>query len=236
MNRQDVFSVIEQNIEQKCSGKVLHILNGSCMLEKFQKERKIRKGCTYIPFNEAMCWGGANEEIFSQAFIEKRVNALKSTREIYNEIVLEPLKPLFEETFDLIIMWFGDDMFCQINMLTIIGYLEQMNYDGDLLLCIGTEDKDEFLPEAYEMNVEGALEKYRELVCRQQMPKQELLPVTYQMAKLYLEYRLETSEINKYIMKHMHKEKEVLVEELLQRFPQYGLGDLQYEMMIEEVR
>lgn len=225
-----------ENREQKYLGKVLHILNGSCMLEAFKQNGKMEEGCTYVPFNEAMCWGTADEQIFSEPFIEKRVQSLKSTKEMYKEIVLEPLKPLFEESFDQIVMWFGDDLFCQINMLTMMAYLEQINYNGDLQLCIGTEDEEEFLPECYKVTVEGALEAYRVLVCHQQMPQQELLPITAQMAKLYLEYRLATSEINQYIMNHPNKEKELLVEELLGRFPQYGLGDLQYEMMIDDMR
>ncbi|MGL4736013.1 MAG: hypothetical protein ACRCW2_01045 [Cellulosilyticaceae bacterium] len=227
---------IQTEIKQKYPRNVLHILNGGCMLEAFRESGKMQPGCTYVPFNEAMCWGHADEQIFSEAFIKNRIASLDSTKEQYEQIVMTPLKPLFEEQYDLVVMWFGEDMFCQINMLTMMAYLEQVGYTGDLLLCIGSESGDAFLPEAYEVKLEGSLANYREILCQQQMPKGELLPVTYQMTKLYLGYRQEDSEINRYIKSGSKKNKEELVEELLTTFPQYGLGDLQYEQMIEGVR
>lgn len=235
MINQQAVGKIQKEIEQKYSSKILHILNGSCMLEDFKRNGQIKEGCTYIPFNEAMCWKEADDVIFSKEFIRKRAASLNSTEEEYTHIVLHPLKPLFEEKFDLIVMWFGDDMFCQINMLTVMGFLEQRGYTGDLLLCVVCESDDERLPEAYEVQLEGSLEKYRDIICKHEMPKQELLPLTYKMVKLYLGYRDENSEISKYIIKNKNKEKQVLVGELLKIFPQYGLGDLQYEMIIEEL-
>ncbi|MFX0549771.1 hypothetical protein ACOAKC_10600 [Hathewaya histolytica] len=65
-----------------------------------------------------MCWGEADKEIFSTSFIKKRVQSPNITMEDYTRIVLTPLEPLFNEEFDIIVLWFGDDMFCQINMLT----------------------------------------------------------------------------------------------------------------------
>ena len=51
---------------------------------------------------------------------------------------------------------------------------------------------------------------------------------------LYLGYREEKSDIIRYIKNNLHKEN--LVEELLKLFSQYGLGDLQYKWMIEEIK
>lgn len=55
----------------------------------------------------------------------------------------------------------------------------------------------------------------------------EVLFVTYQAMNLYLYYREENSDIIRYIKKNLNKEN--IVEELLTLFPQYGLGDLQYQ-------
>lgn len=227
--------ITQRDFEKNSVGKSLHILNGSCMLEAFKQNGTMCKGDSYMPFNEAMCWGKSDTEIFSQTFIKRRAKSLKSTEDDYRKIVLEPLKPLFDKKFGRIVMWFGEDMFCQINMMTMMAYLDQIHYDGNVLLCIVKEEKNEFSPKIYEVSIEGAWEKYKMLVCQQQMPNQGLLSITWQMAKLYLEYHHATSEINQYIMKHCHKEKWILVNELIQKFPQYGLGDLQYEMMIEEI-
>ncbi|MEF9960713.1 MAG: hypothetical protein RR448_03640 [Niameybacter sp.] len=234
MNGQ-IIDKIQEEIEKKYHGKVLHILNGSCMLEEFKASGNIKEHWTYIPFNEAMCWGEADEVIFGEEFIKKRARSLKSTEQEYSQIVLEPLKPLAEETFDLIVMWFGEDMFCQINVVTLMGFLEQINYTGDLLLHRVCEGVDERLPEVYEVELGGSLVKYQDIICKHQMPSQELLPVTYEMVKLYLNYRDKNSEISQYIINNSEKGRRELVKTLLNTFSQYGLGDLQYEMIIEEL-
>jgi hypothetical protein len=51
---------------------------------------------------------------------------------------------------------------------------------------------------------------------------------------LYLSYRDENSDIISHIKKNLNKEN--IVEELLALFPQYGLGDSQYQWMIEEIK
>ena len=236
MTKNEVIDKIQGQVAEKYETKVLHILNGGCMLEDFRKNGRMKENFTYVPFNEAMCWGEADEEVFSGAFIKKRVESLHTTEEDYKKIVLEPLEPLFKDKFDLIVMWFGDDMFCQINMLTVLGFLEQIGYDGDLLFCMAHESTDEMLPDAHEIILEGSLEKYRSIVCNHKMPSHELLPVMYQGASLYLSYRSETSEISRYIIQNLNKELKDLIYELLRTFPQYGLGDLQYEMMIKQCK
>lgn len=234
--KDETIEKIQEQVGKRYESKVLHILNGGCMLEDFKKNGRMKENFTYVPFNEAMCWGEADEEIFSAEFIKKRVNSLDTTEEDYKRIVLEPLAPLFKDTFDVIVMWFGDDMFCQMNMLTVLAFLEQANYEGDLLFCMALEHTDEMLPDAYEIILEGSLDNYRSIMCKRQMPSQKLLPVMYQGASLYLNYRSKTSEISRYILQNINKETRKLIGELLQTFPGYGLGDLQYEMMIEELK
>lgn len=234
--KDEVIHNIQEEISEKYQANVLHILNGSCMMEDFKKNKRINEKCTYIPFNEAMCWGEADEEIFSDMFIEKRVQSLNGTIEQYKSIVLNPLEPLLKNKFDTIVLWFGDDMFCQINMLTILAFLEQCNFGGDVLFCMAIENTDEMLPDAYEVDIKGSLQKYKSIVCNKEMTTEKLMPVMYQAVSLYLNYRSKNSEINRYIMQNISKEKDRLIIDLLKTFPQYGLGDLQYEMLIKNLR
>lgn len=234
MTKDEVIEKIQEQVAEKYEAKVLHILNGGAMLEDFKQNGRMKGNFTYVPFNEAMCWGEADEEVFSAEFIKKRVESLNTTEEDYRKIVMEPLEPLFKDKFNIIVMWFGDDMFCQINMLTVLGFLEQVGYEGGLLFCMVHESTDEILPDAHEMILEGSLEKYRSIVCNRKMPSCELLPFMYQGASLYLSYRSETSEISRYIIQNLNKQPKELISELLQTFPKYGLGDLQYEMMIKD--
>ncbi|ERI91923.1 transcriptional regulator, AraC family [Clostridiales bacterium oral taxon 876 str. F0540] len=232
----EVIYSLQEEISEKYQANVLHILNGSCMMDEFKDNKWISDKFTYIPFNEAMCWGEADEKIFSDSFIEKRVQSLNTTIEHYRSIVLYPLEPLLKDKFDTIVLWFGDDMFCQINMLTILAYLEQCNFEGDVLFCMANEVTDEMLPDAYEVDIKGSLQKYKSIVCKKEMTKEKLMPVMYQAVSLYLNYRSKNSEINRYIMQNINRENSKLITDLLKTFPQYGLGDLQYEMLIKNLR
>ncbi|MTI70326.1 MAG: AraC family transcriptional regulator [Firmicutes bacterium] len=227
---------IQEELSEKYKSNVLHILNGNCMMDKFEKNRRINEKFTYIPFNEAICWGEADEEIFSDAFIEIRVQSLNTTIEQYRSIVLNPLEPLYKNKFDTIVLWFGDDMFCQINMLTILAYLEQCNFEGDVLFCMANEVTDEMLSHAYEIEINGYLQKYKSIVCKKEMTAEKLMPAMYKAVSLYLNYRTKNSEINRYILQNISKDNSKLIKDLLKTFPQYGLGDLQYEMLINNIR
>lgn len=179
---EEAIKTLQKKIEARHQANILHVLNGFHMLKRFKDNNLIKENQTYVPFNEAMCWGEADTKIFSDSFIEKRVKSLKTTEVEYRRIVLESLKPLFKEKFDSIVLWFGDDMFCQINLITILAYLEQSGYKGDVLFCMVLERIDDILPDAFKIDVEG------------------------------------------------------YSDDLLCRFPEYGLGDLQYQTMIEDNR
>ncbi|MGF7057935.1 helix-turn-helix transcriptional regulator [Brassicibacter mesophilus] len=228
----DTIKNLQEKIETKYPVNILHVLNGSCMLEKFKNDKLIKEKATYVPFNEAMCWGETDAEIFSYSFIEKRVKSLKTTEEEYRKIVLEPLRPLFEEKFDIIVLWFGDDMFCQMNLITILAYLEQVGYNGDVLFCMALERIDDMLSDAFEIDINGYLGIYKAVLYSHQKPASEMMPVTYQAIKMYLTYKERESPIVRYIKTNLGKGD--LIADLLSLFPEYGLGDLQYQIMIDE--
>lgn len=230
----DLFDGLQDQILSNYPVEVLHVLNGKCMLEDFTKHGYFKENCTYIPFNEVMCWGRGGENLFSRDFILHRVEALKTSIEDYQKIVLEPLKPLFKKDFNTIVLWFGKDMFCQINLLSIMAYLNYHQFRGDVLLCIKDEARDQMLNEAYAVDIEGCYQIYKSVVCQHEMPKNKLMPVMYQAINLYLNYRNQSSKINRYIREHIDKNYDSLLRDLMTRFEEYGLGDLQYKMMIDE--
>lgn len=234
MNNKTITAIQEQ-VSGSYPVEVLHILNGTCMMNEFKENGHFKENTTYIPFNEAMCWGSVSAELFSDTFINKRVKSLQTTVEEYKSIVMEPLKPLFLNNFNTVVLWFGSDMFCQINMLTILAYLDKNDFAGHVLFCMKNEITNEMLPEAYEIDITGSYKKYISILCNKEMPEGKILPVTYQAVVLYLNYMLENSEINKYIRNNANKEKKALVKDLLKTFPQYGLGDILYDLMINNI-
>ncbi|WDV44203.1 AraC family transcriptional regulator [Clostridiaceae bacterium M8S5] len=226
---------IQNEISGKNSVKVLHVLNGRCMMQEFKENGHFKEDTTYIPFNEAMCWGSVTEDLFSDAFIKARVMSHQITVKEYKNNVIKPLEPLFLNDFNTIVLWFGSDMFCQINMLTILAYLDKSDFLGDVLFCMKNEIANEMLPEAYEIDSAGSYENYLSILCKKEMPVNKMLPATYQAASLYLSYRSPNSEINDYIRKNSSKDRKTLIKDLLKTFPQYGLGDVQFDMMISDI-
>lgn len=212
---------------------VLNILNGQMMYDNF-KEHKLMEYGGFAPFNEAMCVGDTVEDIFSPEFIACRLAAHKVTLEQYKQITLEPLQELFNGNIECIVLWFGDDMFCQINFLTVLAYLEQINFRGKIFFNLVRENTMEI--ERFEVAVKGYKELYNKAVVYRELPDGIPLPVLYNGIRLYLEYLNEENEITLYIKNHLGLSENVLMKRLFKIFPQYGLGDTQYMELIRNCK
>jgi hypothetical protein len=210
-----------------------HILNGTEMHKRF-KETGFLKTEEMIPFNEAMCWGETCENIFSDEFIEMRSKVHHVTRDQYTDITLKPLGPLFHESVDHIALWFDEDMFCQMNVLTILAWLEQREYKGAIDLHLVDE---QYKPVSeYSLKAKGYAAVYELVMIHRTMPEEVVLKPLKKGIELYLNYREKDSELMVYIQKHRDVPAEVLVSLMIENFREYGLGDTQYFEMIEEYR
>ena len=211
----------------------LNILNGQSMYNYFKKHHLDENG-EYVPFNEAMCVGEAAAHIFSHEFIKYRCEAHSITMEQYKEHTLKPLHMLSENRFSDIILWFDDDMFCQINLLTLLAYLDQINYLKKITFnLVGENFK---LLQCFNFSVQGYNEIYNQVMINKSIPQNVDLPVMNNGINLYLEYLKEENDITQYIKTHEDLEKGILLRELLNTFIQYGLGDTQYMHLIEKCR
>lgn len=212
---------------------ILNILNGQAMLNYFKHHHFDEEG-VYVPFNEAMCAGKVTSEIFSNQFIEYRCSAHHVTVKQYNELTLKPLQVLFDNQFSDIVLWFDDDMFCQINLLTLLAYLDQINYIRKITFnLVGHKFK---VVESYEFGVQGYYEIYKQVMINRCIPQNINLPIMENGIRLYFEYIKEENEITAYIRQHADLQSNISVKGLLEVFPQYGLGDTQYIQLIERYR
>lgn len=211
----------------------LHILNGMVMYEVFQK-RGFLNGEKMIPFNEAMCNGEAHEDIFSEAFIKIRANVHQVTVEDYKNITIQALKPLLTKQFSKLNLWFDSDMFCQINILTILGWLDESGYEEELTIIIVDS---EFNPiETYTFQPSGYHSIYKKVLIDKKLPEENLIEPIQKGIELYLSHLQPDSEIIQFIEEHSHMSNEDLVTKLLANFSYYGLGDTQYNKIIELIR
>lgn len=80
----------------------------------------------FIPFNEAMIQGNAPQPLFDEAFIEERCQTHHVSIEEYKTVMKDFL--LFTKEihqYSSIILWFGEDAFCQANLITLFAYFKQ---------------------------------------------------------------------------------------------------------------
>ncbi|TCJ00940.1 helix-turn-helix domain-containing protein, partial [Cytobacillus praedii] len=156
---------------------VLNILNGQAMYEMF-KENRLMEDSHYAPFNEAMCVNAATKQVFDREFINIRAAGHNESIENYIKKVISPLDNLFNNKYKCIVLWFGEDMFCQMNLLTILSYLEQSGYEGKVYLNCFRED--DFKVSQTELRLGYYDSVYKDVLVNHKKPSNELLPVMYQ--------------------------------------------------------
>lgn len=212
---------------------VLHILNGQVMYEEF-KNNRLMGDSDYAPFNEAMCVNATTDQIFDKEFIHIRAAGHHESVEGYIEKVIAPLAHLFNKEYKCIVLWFGEDMFCQMNLLTLLSYLEQSGYEGKVFLNSFRED--EFKVNQTELKLGHYDSVYKEVLVNHTKPSNELIPVMYQAINIYLDMLSEDNKVVKYINKNRNLPTKELIKRLFERFPTVGYGDLQYMELINKIR
>ena len=214
--------------------KALHILNGQAMYHYYM-ENDFLKGERMVSFNEAMCYGGTCEDLFSQEFIQIRAKVHRVTADQYKEHTLKPLRPFFDKEFTDIALWFDADMFCQINLLTILAWLDRADYkDAIDVHIVG----DRFEPVSlYRVKAKGYEAVYKQVLIQKTIPEYIELAPLKKGIELYVNYLHEDSGLMVYIQEHQDIPETELVLALIKKFAaSYGLGDTQYLEIIKNHR
>ncbi len=222
---------ITQNLAERFSD-VLHILNGTAMYDTF-RTYQLGDMKTCVPFNEAMCAHQTDAVIFSEAFIQTRANGHGVSTANYRKTTIEPLQSLFEQTYAYVVLWFGADMFCQMNMLTMLAYLEK-RYNLDQIQ-IQVIDEETYQTETIKPKKVDFRVIYDMVLMQGRAPTQQTMPVLDQGIQLYLHYIQENNDIIDYILKFRDLPQNMLLEQLFRTFSNYGLGDVQYLDMMKTV-
>ncbi|EEL64972.1 Transcriptional regulator, AraC [Bacillus cereus F65185] len=212
---------------------VLNILNGQVMYEEF-KNKKLMGDSDYAPFNEAMCVNPATTQVFDEDFIKTRAEGHNSSVESYTKKVIDPLKKLFTKEYKCIVLWFGEDMFCQMNLLTLLSYLEQSCYEGKVYLNSFRED--EFKVNQIELELGDYSTIYNEVLVNHKKTYHKVPPVMYQAIDLYLEMLKEDNIVMKFISKNKGLSNQELLTKLFYLFPTIGYGDTQYIELINKMK
>ncbi|OCA85942.1 AraC family transcriptional regulator [Bacillus sp. FJAT-27225] len=213
---------------------VMHILNGQMMFEEF-KANKLMGESDYAPFNEAMCVNATTEHTFDEEFINTRAAGHHEPKEGYIEKVITPLANLFDKEYECIVLWFGEDMFCHMNLLTMLSYLEQSGYKGKVFLNSFREDA-EFKVTHTELQLGHYDSVYKEVLVNHTKPSAELYPVMSQAINIYLDMLNEDNAVVNFIKKNKDISTKDLLKELFNQFPEVGYGDSQYIELINRTK
>ncbi|WP_066295583.1 hypothetical protein [Bacillus sp. FJAT-29937] len=211
----------------------LNILNGQEMYKYFKKTQYLQQE-TMVPFNEAMCYGNTSANLFSDEFAAIRAKVHHVTSDQYHEITLMPLQPLLSKDYTHLALWFGPDMFCQINVLTILAWLNETQYLQPIDLHL-INDHYEHL-ETFTLEVNGYQTLYKQVLIDKTMPAAIYPEPLKKGIELYLSYQNEDSDLMLYIKSYPNVSENELMYDLMRKFPDYGLGDIQYLELIRKSR
>ena len=100
----------------------------------------IYKGEKFIPFREAMIIGTYSNKLFSEEFLLERSEVHKVSLKEYKEKISCFINVLENiNSYDEIVLWFGDEPFCVENTKIDIKTIEEHNYTNKLILNIVDE-------------------------------------------------------------------------------------------------
>ena len=208
---------------------MLHITNGDCFNDYFVE----KYGEPAVPFREAMMDGDGGSPIFSDAFIRKRCEVLGVSEDEYRSDI--GLLSLLEKKPERICLWFGTDTFCQMNLLTLLAYLEQIGFEGEVELQRIDDENFAEIGEKKAVKLGLYEDLYREILMEKKKPS-ALGCLEERAVALYFDYRSPRGFLASLIRENAELDEMALVCLLLKRSAEYGLSDLQAKKLIRQVR
>ena len=209
--------------------KTLNITNG----EYFNKYFISKFGGTSVPFCEAIMDGEVVANIYSEQFIALRARSLNVSETEYRT-KMHVYNALNANDYERICLWFGKDTFCQVNLLMLLAYLEQIHYRGELKLSYIDDETFEVL--ASDMDVKLGLygKIYEDILISKCMPC-DVGALDARAIALYFDYHSDDGMLVNLVKANADKEKMELIILLLERSKDYGLSDLQAERLINSI-
>ena len=208
------------------SDQILNITNG----EYFNAHFLSKFGGVAVPFCEAMMDGEATREIYSKHFIALRAQSL-GVPECEYRSKMHVYDALNSNRYQAICLWFGKDTFCQMNLLTLLAYLEQIQYVGALKLNYIDDETFQVLEADIDVTL-GIYETiFEEILIAKRTPR-EVGVLCAEAIDLYFDYHSEHGMLANLIKTNAHKDRTALIGLLLKQSKNYGLSDLQAEKLI----
>lgn len=220
---------ITKNNGANMDNRVLNITNGEVFNEYFIS----RFGGDAIPFCEAMMDGKAVMDIFSEEFVELRSAEIDVGVDLYKS-KMHVCKEL-KNGYTKLNLWFGKDTFCQMNLLTLLAYLEQIEYQGKVALNYIDDETFDVIESNIQVDLGRYLELYEKIIVSKSVPK-EVGVLCLNSVELYFDYHSKNGRLAEIVRNNSTMERMDLICLLLNNSKEYGLSDIQAKKLIEKYR
>ena len=208
----------------------LNITNGLYFNEYIKK--KIEG--VFVPFNEALMDGELLFPLFHQDFMEQRIAVHNVTKEDYLNKMQFFFEPETIKKYSVIRLWFGLDAFCQINMLALLAYLEQIEYKGKIFYQAIDDVSFETLETKAELTLGTFISSYQNVMRGKSISSEYDFINRGIDGYLYVKNR--DNRFYRYIKENLGKLTETqLIIDVLKDSAEFGLSDMYIQKMIEEV-
>lgn len=209
------------------SKSILNITNGNVFNEYYLSNYN---GFA-VPFCECMMDGDTSADIYSDKFIKLRSHALNVDE---NEYIAKMYVPdvLSKHLYTEIHLWFGKDTFCQMNLLTVLAYLEQIGYCGRVFLNYINDETFEVIEADIAIDLGIYNEVYNCILILKEVPD-NIGVLCARGIDLYFDYHSKEGELMRLIKENADKDELELIRLLLNSSKEYGLSDLQAKKLIK---
>ena len=211
-------------------GKVLNITNGEYFNEYFVSAF----GGVSVPFCEAMMDGDAVADIYSDQFVEVRAGALNVSENEYRA-KMYVYDAMSHDEYQKLCLWFGGDTFCQVNLLTLLAYLEQIGFKGEVWLNYIDDETFEVLQSDISVTLGRYSKLYEEVLIFKYSPC-DVGVLCAEAIDLYFDYHSDDGKLTALVRDNADMEKTELICLLLENSKEYGLSDIQAERIIEKIK
>ena len=207
--------------------KILNITNG----DVFNRYLLSKIGGEAVPFREVMMDGEAVLEVYSDAFIETRAKEHCVSVEEYTSKML----PNYIFEYSKLNLWFGKDTFCQANLLTLLAYLEQIQYGGEIALNYIDDETFEVLEADIKVELSGYENLYNEILIKKNDLK-DIGVLDLNAIELYFDYHSSEGALAKIVRENSEREDVEIIRILLEKSKKYGLSDIQAAKLIKKYK
>ena len=211
---------------------LINITNG----EEFNDYIQNKIEGLFIPFNEALIDGQPIFPLFDESFIKERC----FTHHVDKNLYMEKMGPFLNAILSLtkedeLVLWFGKDMFCQINLLGLLSYLESLKIKNKIYVNIIDDYSKELIKKEIPILLEGFIDSYVAL-----FEKRIFIQTNFEQInngiKSYLHLFFEDNEIIDFIRENkLVLDRKKLISEVFKRTREYGLGNVQVINLVNKI-